>query len=93
MLSHWCACIYGSLVDWEYGEDLSEKYLASFYWAVQSLTTVGYGDLQPDTEDGKIVSIMVMLIGRCVPKRCIGQHLVFPGGRHAKRKDLTMKLQ
>eukprot|EP00240_Pyramimonas_obovata_P003281 CAMPEP_0118929934 /NCGR_PEP_ID=MMETSP1169-20130426/6789_1 /TAXON_ID=36882 /ORGANISM="Pyramimonas obovata, Strain CCMP722" /LENGTH=685 /DNA_ID=CAMNT_0006872211 /DNA_START=148 /DNA_END=2201 /DNA_ORIENTATION=+ len=62
MLSHWCACTYGSILEWD-GEDLKEKYCTSFYWAVQSLTTVGYGDLQLSTLNGQFVSIVVMLLG------------------------------
>eukprot|EP00976_Prorocentrum_cordatum_P014269 285192-Prorocentrum_minimum.AAC.2 len=62
-MSHWCACTYGSLPEWS-GEPMREKYVTSFYWAVQSLTTVGYGDHQLDTLGSHLVSILVMLIGR-----------------------------
>jgi voltage-gated potassium channel len=36
---------------------------ASIYWAVVTLTTVGYGDLTPATTLGRVLSVVVMLVG------------------------------
>src|SRR3954453_1472130 len=33
------------------------------YWAVSTMTTVGYGDLKPMTNTGKALAIAVMLVG------------------------------
>lgn len=35
----------------------------SIYWAIVTLTTVGYGDITPVTLGGKIISSMVMILG------------------------------
>lgn len=35
----------------------------SIYWAVVTITTVGYGDISPATPVGKLLSIVVMLCG------------------------------
>ena len=35
----------------------------SVYWAIVTMTTVGYGDLTPHTDLGKLVASMMMLIG------------------------------
>ncbi|GAB2779717.1 ion transporter [Halomonas shantousis] len=35
----------------------------SIYWAIVSLTTVGYGDIVPVTPMGKTITVMLMLIG------------------------------
>lgn len=35
----------------------------SMYWAVVTLTTVGYGDMVPTTPAGKLISVFVMIIG------------------------------
>jgi voltage-gated potassium channel len=33
------------------------------YWAITTITTVGYGDIGPETEAGRIIAITVMLTG------------------------------
>lgn len=35
----------------------------SIYWAIVTMTTVGYGDITPDTPIGRFISAIVMLIG------------------------------
>ncbi len=40
--------------------------LTSMYWAIVTLTTVGYGDLSPQTPLGKFLASMVMVIGYAI---------------------------
>jgi voltage-gated potassium channel len=35
----------------------------SIYWAIVTLTTVGYGDISPQTELGQAISAIIMIIG------------------------------
>jgi len=38
----------------------------SVYWAIVTLTTVGYGDISPQTNTGQILASMVMLMGYAI---------------------------
>jgi voltage-gated potassium channel len=33
------------------------------YWSITTMTTVGYGDLSPETTGGRILAVVVMLVG------------------------------
>lgn len=47
----------------ENGENGFESIPKSIYWAVITLTTVGYGDIVPVTVLGKLISSVIMIIG------------------------------
>ena len=33
------------------------------YWSLTTMTTVGYGDLSPETTGGRVLAVAVMLVG------------------------------
>ena len=37
------------------------------YWAITTITTVGYGDITPKHAEGKVIAVVVMLVGRSSP--------------------------
>ena len=45
------------------GKDLFEDFFDAFYWAACTLTTVGYGDLYPISDTGRVISIISSLVG------------------------------
>lgn len=58
------AHIYHRLEGW--------SYLDSFYFTVITLTTVGYGDLSPQTNVGKVFSVLYIFLGLGVFGALIG---------------------
>lgn len=40
--------------------------LDTVWWAVATVTTVGYGDISPVTPSGKIIGIVLMILGTAV---------------------------
>lgn len=47
----------------ETGQYLFETFFDAFYWAACTLTTVGYGDLYPISDVGRIISIISSMVG------------------------------
>lgn len=45
------------------GEETFHSFFDALYWATVTLTTVGYGDLCPVTEIGRVVSMLSSLFG------------------------------
>lgn len=51
----------------EYGTNSSITcFLDSVWWSVSTITTVGYGDIIPETPAGKIVGMFLMLFGTAI---------------------------
>ena len=48
---------------WRTESVVSTRPAQSIYWAIVTLTTVGYGDITPVTAVGQLVSTIVMLLG------------------------------
>lgn len=60
----------------------------AMYWAIVTLTTVGYGDITPETPLGKFLSAIMMLIGYSmiiVPAGILSAEIAVESTRHARR--------
>ena len=59
----------------------------SIYWAVVTLTTVGYGDLAPQTNIGKAIAMVIMVMGYgilAVPTGIVTAEMTKAMGHHNK---------
>jgi voltage-gated potassium channel len=64
--------------------------LTSMYWAIVTLTTVGYGDLSPRTALGKLLASVVMVLGYAiiaVPTGIVTSELTAARGRGVSRQS------
>ena len=58
----------------------------SVYWAIVTLTTVGYGDMSPQTPLGQAISVVIMIVGYsiiAVPTGIVGVEFSRALGKHA----------
>lgn len=61
--AHWLACGWIWLDGPTSNEATAGTYLASLYWCMTTLTTVGYGDVTPNTPGQTVYAMVVMLLG------------------------------
>ena len=62
----------------------------SIYWAIVTITTVGYGDVTPVTTIGKIVSSIIMLLGYAiiaVPTGIVTAEFARAAGKESEKKQ------
>ena len=81
-------------IDPETRKLLFDDFFDAFYWAACTLTTVGYGDLYPISDIGRVISIISSMVGIAI--------IALPSGiitagymdelRNRRKKDLDKKL-
>jgi voltage-gated potassium channel len=68
----------------------------SIYWAIVTLTTVGYGDISPQTNLGQSIAALIMIIGYCiiaVPTGIVTSEINFATSQSHKIKDNERNLE
>ena len=63
MVVNWIACGWIYIYPLELNSDITTYYIKSFYWALATLTTIGYGDIVPHDNIGRIYTCLIMIIG------------------------------
>lgn len=122
-IAHWTACLWFLIGDqdseshpvtWVTNLNLQnksffEKYITSLYWALTTMSTVGYGDITPFTVLEKIYAMLTMIMASGVFAYTIGsigslvskanaveneyREQVVAANRYMKRKNLPNSLQ
>ncbi|MBC7538847.1 MAG: cyclic nucleotide-binding domain-containing protein [Bacteriovorax sp.] len=63
MVVNWIACGWIFIYPMTADTDVTSYYIRSFYWALTTLSTIGYGDIVPHDNIGRIFTCFIMIIG------------------------------
>ena len=90
IIIHWIACAWMSLEEPLPGGnrlDFATQYNMALYWAVTTLTTIGYGDITPTSNSGRLFTILIMFLGVGVYGLVIGNisRITFSSFRHKEK--------
>lgn len=96
---HWIACGW-MMVHPMHGDDMLTIYNKAAYWAVTTLTTIGYGDITPNSNLSRLYTMIIMILGVGVYGVVIGNvtKMIYQNDRHRERarekvSDLTMMMK
>lgn len=68
----WVENYFGDFEDIHGPPDEADRYIASLYWAIVTLTTIGYGDVVPTSTAERLFVIFSMLIGTSIFAYVVG---------------------
>eukprot|EP01029_Cantina_marsupialis_P032359 TRINITY_DN97_c0_g3_i6.p1 TRINITY_DN97_c0_g3~~TRINITY_DN97_c0_g3_i6.p1 ORF type:complete len:869 (+),score=219.48 TRINITY_DN97_c0_g3_i6:225-2831(+) len=83
MFAHWTACLWHFISDesgeeswiifYEFDEDPPLlRYLASMYWSIMTVSTIGFGDIVPQNPTERFLACLVMFIGTAIYAYVVG---------------------
>lgn len=63
--SHWMGCCYATVFPFDdhLSQGIGERYVDMVYWAMQTITTVGYGDMTSTKTSARLVATSAMAVG------------------------------
>lgn len=106
VITHLCACFWFFIAKMEeFGprtwvvrlgfldKSKIELYLYSFYWAMTTVTTVGYGDISAATVGEKIFNLFTMLLGVVLMSISVGILGSIISVMDQKKKEINEKLE
>ena len=76
LIAHWLAClffgiaqntIYSNSDNWVSSKGLQdssiiEQYVNSLYWAITTMTSIGYGDITPKSSLERLITVFLMCV-------------------------------
>ena len=67
--------------------------MESLYWSIVTITTVGYGDVTPDTHGGKAFTIVYCLVGCTFLAKGLNDLIRYPLIKRSKFNELRIMMQ
>ena len=58
LFTHWTSIVWAMLSE-------NKEYISAVYWALTTLTTVGFGDITPSKTDSRWFAVSLMILGSC----------------------------
>ncbi|XP_076823616.1 uncharacterized protein LOC143469711 isoform X1 [Clavelina lepadiformis] len=75
------------------GPDVTSSYITSLYFTLSSLTSVGFGNVSANTNNEKIFSICIMIIGALMHAVVFGNVTAIIQRMYAKRSQYDIKMR
>lgn len=69
-----------------YRKTMQQQYIVALYWSLMTLTSVGYGDVCPESDAGRVYAIFTMLAGSAIYGYIIGSITTVCSSVDAQRK-------
>ncbi|MBF0190371.1 MAG: ion transporter [Magnetococcales bacterium] len=92
-ITNWCASIWMMIIEQPPNEDLETFIIKGFYWTVTTMASVGYGDITPTTNAGRIFAMFVMLLGVAIYAYIIGHISTLIVNSNILRKQNKEKIE
>jgi len=86
---HNIACIWIIVQPPEDGLSITPSYINGIYWVITTLTTIGYGDITPHTNQAKLFAMLIMISGVVVYGIVIGNvtKMINEGARYKEQAN------
>merc|ERR1719261_1346620 len=74
------------------GQSISLRYTASLYWAITTMATVGYGDINTQNDTERWFAVLVMLIGASIFGYTVGMMSIMVQTSDAHSYAMSQKM-
>ncbi|MBF0164297.1 MAG: ion transporter [Magnetococcales bacterium] len=92
-ITSWCASIWMMIVEQLPEDNLKTFIIKGYYWTVTTMASVGYGDITPQTDEGRLFAMFVMLLGVAIYAYMIGQISTLIVNSNILRKQNKEKIE
>lgn len=104
MLTHVSCCLFYLLVQFESGESWTDSvafpsgsslgmYITSFYWAITTICTVGYGDVHSVTDTERIFNILWIFTGVAFYSYTVGTLTNIISSNNLKKSQISNQFE